>query len=196
MLLIGLTGGIATGKSTVANMFGRLGAKIFNADSATHQLMNKPEIITAIAKVFPKSLVNRAIDRRILGDIVFLSEGNLMKLENIIHPEIEKLRLKFIQNMQKLGVKKLIFDIPLLFETNMENDLDYIITTNCPPYIQKQRAISRNLMTEEKYNKIITQQMPQYERINRADMVIETGLGKAHTMQQVKELNILFNKKQ
>ena len=189
MIILGLTGSIATGKSTVARMIGRFQLPVFDADLAVHQMMQASHPVYArIIKAFPKAKGKGQIDRKALGGIVFEDEAKLDELESIIHPEVRKAEIAFIEKAQREGKKAALLDIPLLFESGADALCDLTVLCYCPPFIQKQRAMRRAGMTEEKFARILASQMPQDEKLELADVVIDTGLGKAHSMKQIKRL--------
>jgi dephospho-CoA kinase len=203
MIIIGLTGSIGMGKSTVASQFALLGAKICSADACVHKLMsNGGAAVAAVQKNFPTAVSTSPsgrwqgegfIDRKILGKIVFADKQKLLLLENILHPLVQKMEDNFCVRAKKLGAKIAVLDIPLLFETDGHERVDYTVVVSAPAFIQKQRVMTRKNMTEEKFERIIASQMQDLEKRNRADFVIPTGLGKAYSFKQVKQLilNIL-----
>ncbi len=186
MVVIGLTGSIGMGKSTIARQFSALGAKICSADACVHKLMSKGgKAVAEIEKYFPEAVKSGSVDRQILGKIVFSDKIKLTKLENILHPLVQKMEDDFIAKVRRLGAKLVILDIPLLFETNGHERVDFTVVTSAPYFIQKQRVMARKNMTTEKFERIIASQMQDLEKRNRADFVIPTGLGKAYSFRRV-----------
>ena len=189
MIVIGLTGSIGMGKSTVARQFAVLGAKVCSADACVHKLMGKGgKAVAEIEKYFPTSVKNGAVDRKILGQIVFADKTKLRELENILHPLVQKMEDDFIARMRHIGVKLVVLDIPLLFETGGHERVDFTAVVSAPAFIQKQRVMARKNMTTEKFERIIANQMHDHEKRNRADFIIPTSLGKAYSFKLVKEL--------
>lgn len=189
MIRVGLTGGIASGKSTVAKQFATLGAAIFDADATVHQLMRHDKnLIQTITKLFPEAIENEHISRQKLGKIVFQEPDKLKQLEAIVHPAVHDAEYRFIQQQCRLGKKLVICDIPLLFETGADARMDVNVLVSCPLFLQRIRALRRSNMTPEKLNAIMQQQMPLHEKRKRADFEIATGLGKAYSYQQVQTL--------
>lgn len=188
MIIIGLTGSIGMGKSTVSLQFALLGAKVANADDFVHQLMEKSEVIVEIAEIFPSAIIDKKIDRKILGQIVFADEKKRKILEKIIHPQVVELEEKFIKQQQKLGAKLVVLDIPLLFETGAEKRVDYSVVVTAPAFIQRQRVLKRQNMTQKKFEAIVASQMTDYEKRLRADFIISTGLGKADSFKCIKSI--------
>jgi len=175
------------GKSTVASQLALLGAKVCSADSIVHRLMKEGgEAVAQIREHFPAAVKNGIVDRRKLGDIVFASEEKRRLLEQIIHPLVVEEEEHFIDCERRRGAKLVVLDIPLLFETGADSRCDLVIVASAPYFIQKQRVLARPRMTPQRFQQILAQQMPDYEKRQLADIVIHTGLGKAHSMQQLK----------
>jgi len=178
MITIGVTGSIGVGKSTVANMIRDLGIPVHDADAAVAKFLSaEGDAVKMVAEEFPTTLKKDAsgkefIDKHELGKIVFNNKEKKQILENILHPMVITDSNLFIKEMEKLGHSITAFEIPLLFETNRDKDLDVTICVSCSPENQKMRILQRPRMTEEKFNSIIKEQMPDAEKRNRADYVI------------------------
>jgi len=188
MFVIGLTGGIATGKSTVARFFAYHGIPIINSDDIAHQLMTQPTVIEHISKFAPEVVEKNAVNRKKLGAIVFQDESLLNRLESLLHPLIRYSEHRTIEKMARLGKKTILIDIPLLFETRGVSSFDLVITTSCPERLQKSRAMARNGMTEAKLEAIMARQTSTVDKEAMANVIISTGLNKAHTMRQVQQM--------
>lgn len=189
MIVIGLTGSIGMGKTTVARQFAALGAKICSADVCVHKLMSKGGIAVAeIQDNFPTVVKDGVVDRKILGQIVFADKQKLTLLENILHPLVRQMEDDFCERAKRLGVKLMVLDIPLLFETDGEERVDYTVVVTAPEFVQRQRVMARKNMTETKFERIVASQMQDLEKRNHADFVIPTGLGKAYSFRMAKEL--------
>lgn len=189
MIVLGVTGSIGMGKSTVTRQFAALGARTISADTIVHKLLAKRgKAVRAVAKVFPEVVKNGAVDRKALGKIVFADKKRLAKLEAILHPMVVTEEERFVARHKSKGVKIVVLDIPLLFETGAERRMDRVVVVTAPPSIQRQRVLKRPHMTEEKFKRILKSQMPDIEKRKRADYVVETGQGKAHSFKRVKEI--------
>jgi dephospho-CoA kinase len=173
MKVIGLTGSIAMGKTTVANIFKSEGVPVFDSDDAVHQLYNSKEGANLIANFVPDAVKDHKVDRQILSKHVVANPTLLSKLEPIVHAEIRKMRQAFIDNASKQNHPLVLLDIPLLFETKADADVDSVIVVSAPKEVQRQRAMLRNGMTEEKLRRILERQMPDKEKRLRADYIIE-----------------------
>ena len=179
------------GKSTVASLFAHCGVPVHDSDKATHRAYEpKSPVFSEIARAFPKSWdrKTRTIDRQKLGQIVFADPDHRKTLENIIHPYVWSEQAKFISLHQKLGTDVALFDIPLLYETHSQARFDYVVVATAPDTLQRQRALSRPGMSEEKFQRIRASQMPNAEKVALADFVVHTGLGKAFSMREVKSI--------
>jgi dephospho-CoA kinase len=188
MIIIGLTGSIGMGKSTVSRQFAALGAKVANADDFVHQLMEKDDVISEISEVFPNAIIDKKIDRKILGKIVFADETKRKILEKILHPKVVELEEKFVKKQQKLGAKLVVLDIPLLFETGADARVDYAVVVSAPKDVQRRRVLARAGMSAEKFERILKTQMPDLEKKKRADFIIPTGLGKSYSFREVRRV--------
>ena len=196
MIVIGLTGSIGMGKSTVAGMFETLGVPCHDSDAAAHELMIPGsdayfEITAAFSPIeFPEIYEGKEkkINRKNLGKLVF-SEGKKREaLEYILHPYVQKAQQNFIRVQGALGRDMVCLDIPLLFETGAEVRVDYTVVCSASFDVQKARVMERAGMNEEKFHAIIEAQMPDGEKCARADFVVKTGLGRAESMKQVRKI--------
>jgi dephospho-CoA kinase len=189
MIVIGLTGSIAMGKSTVGKMLEYLGVPVHDSDQAVHRLLSEDtQTIQAIGGMFPGTVDAKTgmVDRAALGQIVFADPAKRKQLEDILHPRVREDQTDFILQSRQLGLKRVALDIPLLFETGADQRVDVVLVASAPAYIQRRRALARTGMTLEKFNYIKKSQLPDSEKRKRADYVIETGLGHAHSMTMLK----------
>lgn len=198
MIVIGLTGSIGMGKTTAANMLRGMGVPVHCSDDAVHELLApKGGAVAAVARAFPDAYDDKTggIDRRRLGAIVFGDAAKKAALEAILHPMVRDSQQKFLRTQGARGCKIAALDIPLLYETGAEKNLDYVMVVSAPALVQKQRVMARPGMTEEKFAAILKSQMPDVEKRRRADFVIPTGLGMAYTRSELeKVINKLRNK--
>ena len=172
MIVLGLTGGIAMGKSRAAAMFRAYGVPVFDADAEVHALMAPGGAATApVAAAFPGCLgPDGGVDRGELGRRVLGDPPALRRLEAIVHPLV------------RAGVRLVLLDIPLLFETGGEERVDAVAVVSASPLLQAQRALRRPGMTPEKLRRILAQQVPDAERRKRADFVLPSGYDAAGTL--------------
>ena len=197
MKIIGLTGGIGMGKSTIANAFRRAGIPVFDADATVHE-MYRPggAAVRAIGAVFPDVVVNDAIDRAKLRELVVGDPSKFATLERLVHPLVLRREIAAARRARQRGQRALLIDNPLLFEMNLtprdkathERLLGQILVASAPEAIQVYRVRRRGKMSEAQIRAVIAKQMPDTEKRRRADIVIRTGLSRNHTLQQVRRL--------
>jgi len=187
-LVIGLTGGIGSGKSFVLNLFKSAGFCTFNYDTVVHELLaSGSEVFNEILAHFPDVLVDDKISRELLGRQVFSSPQKLTILESILHPAARKLEYSFVAENKKLG-KASIVEVPLLLEKHREKDFDIIVVTDSPLDTRRIRVLKRGGMSEQKLDSIIRQQVSDEYRKLKADIIIDTSYDEAHTIIQFKDL--------
>ena len=176
MMLIGITGSIAMGKSEAARYLASLGFPVFDSDSAVHQLYDSEQGAELIRPLVPEAIVDGKVNRPRLSEVVLNNKQLLGELEKRVHAEIQNRRNAFVDEARAAGAKAVILDIPLLFETGVETYLDKVIVTSAPLGIQRARALARPGMTPERLDLILTLQMPDAEKRKRADAVIDSSL--------------------
>lgn len=175
MIVIGLTGGIAMGKSEVARILRAEGVPVFDADKEVHRLYDSPEGGGLVKPIAPTAIMDGKVDRTQLSRLLLEDPGLLKKLEAIVHAEIRKRRQHFLDTQRREGRGLVALDIPLLFETGAEKDVDVTVVVSAQPAIQHERAMARPGMTEEKLAMVLKRQMPDAEKRARAGHVIETN---------------------
>lgn len=175
MIIIGLTGSIGMGKSTVAAMFIREGVPLFDADQAVHQLQGTGgALLGAIEARFPGTTGPEGVDRQKLGAAVFGNAEALRALERIVHPAVAALRRDFLQRNRSRPI--VILDIPLLFERKGWKSVDQILVVSAPAWKQRKRVLARSGMSYAKFTKIRKLQLPDAQKRKRADFIINTGI--------------------
>lgn len=185
--LIGLTGSIGMGKSTVAAMFERAGIPVFDADAEVRKMQGPGgELLPAIEEAFPGSTGPDGVDRDALGKLVFGDKEALKKLESITHPAVGLKRAQFFE--KNAAAPMLVFDIPLLFEGGGQGVFDAVVVVSAPAEIQRERVLARPGMTEEKFEHILGLQVPDAEKRERADYIVDTGTTLKETEAQVAAL--------
>jgi dephospho-CoA kinase len=180
LIVIGLTGSIAMGKSTVAAMFKEFGAPVFDSDEAVHKLY-AGAAAEEIEAAFPGVLADGAIDRARLAERVLSDALALRRLEAIVHPKVATARGEFLKAAAAQGRRAAVADIPLLFESSAEKSVDLVVVVSAPESVQKARALARTGMTEARFAAIVAKQMPDREKRRRAHFVIETDRSIAAT---------------
>ena len=187
MIKVALTGSIGMGKSTVARMFEAAGVPLFDADKVVRELQGPGGgLVERIGELFPGCVRSGTLDRECLAEIVLRDRDKLTVLEGIVHPAVQDAREAFVENHR--GNRAVIFEIPLLFETRSEAEFDKVIVVSAPPHLQRERAMRRPGMTDEKLASILARQMPDEEKRQRADFVIDTSGDLSTTESQVREI--------
>jgi len=176
MLLIGLTGSIGMGKSTTADMFRAEGAPVYDSDRLVHDIYDGPAAME-IERAFPGATAGGAVDRNRLASLVLGDAEAMKRLEAIVHPLVWEGRRRFLEEQARRGVKIAVLDIPLLFETGADKDVDAIVVVTAPKSLQRARVLSRANMTEEKFESILGRQTPDEEKRRRADFIVHTDAG-------------------
>ncbi|QYM71873.1 dephospho-CoA kinase [Pseudochrobactrum sp. Wa41.01b-1] len=187
MIKLGLTGSIGMGKSTTAQIFADRGVPVYDADAVVHQLYQS-EAVPLIADAFPEAVIDGQVDRKILSASVLGKPEQFKKLENIVHPLVHAKEQQFLRDAEAKGAKLVVLDIPLLFETGGTNRVDKILVVSAPYEMQRERVLSRENMTEEKFQSILARQMPDAEKRAKADFIVDTGQDKEFARQQVSEI--------
>lgn len=185
--IIGLTGSIGMGKSTVAAIFEAAGVPVFDADASVRAMQGPDgELNAAIEEAIPGSTGPEGVNREALGKLVFGDREKLAVLEAIVHPAVGAKRAKFLEDNAVAPL--IVFDIPLLFEGGGNKNVDVVVVVSAPAEVQRERVLARPGMTEEKFEHILSLQTPDAEKRAGADHVIDTGTTMEETEAQVLEL--------
>lgn len=193
MLIVGLTGGIATGKSTVSRRFAELGAEVIDADLIAREIVEPGEpALMEIHRLFGPSVIDEEgrLDRAALAEIVFRDAHARKKLEAIIHPRVRGRMRSRVERVKEEGrAPVVICDIPLLFETQVNLDwIDRTLVVYAPPDVQRERLMARNGLSEDEAERRIQAQIPVAEKVRRADYVIDNSGDLVETLKQVDRL--------
>jgi dephospho-CoA kinase len=187
--IIGLTGGIGMGKSTAAAAFRRAHIPVFDADASVHRLQARGgRAIAAIEAAFPGTTRNGSLDRIALRQAALGRPDALKRLEAIIHPMVKDDEGAFLARARRSGARIVVLDVPLLFETWGHRKLDKAVVVSAPRSVQIHRVRLRRRMSAADVEAVIARQMPDVEKRRRADVVIRTGLSRAHTLRSLKRL--------
>lgn len=186
-LKLGLTGSIGMGKSTTAGFFRDFGVPVWDADAAVHESYAEGgAAVGPVSQIAPAATVQGFVDRGVLKRMISEDSGLLAKIETAIKPVLGQSRIDFLDANSAAPV--LLFDIPLLYETDAETWLDYVLVVTAPLNIQKQRVFMRGTMSEDLFNTILSRQMPDVEKRALADFIFDTSKGMDHTKAEVKAL--------
>ena len=175
-MILGLTGGIGTGKSTVANMLKKRGIPVVDTDLISREVIEYPEIIEKIKLEISNEVFdfNNKLDRKKMSEIVFKNQEKLKKLNEIMHKEILKKMWLEVEKLKK-NHKIIVLDIPLLFEINMEKEVDKILLIYASKEIQLKRIMERDCRSREEAIKIINSQIPLYKKREKSDYIIQNN---------------------
>jgi dephospho-CoA kinase len=187
MVVLGLTGSIGMGKSTVARMFAEEGVPVFDADAVVHRLQGQQgSLVAAIEQQFPGTTGAQGVDRSALAERVLAAPDALQRLEALVHPAVAREREAFLAAHHEAPVA--VLDIPLLFEKGGAELVDKIAVVSADPEVQRLRALARPGMTPEKYLRILGHQLPDEDKRARADFVIPTGCSIEETRASVRRI--------
>lgn len=189
MILLGLTGSIGMGKSTTAGLFADAGAAVWSADAAVHALYQVGgAAVGPVEAAFPGVVVAGAVDRERLAQALGRDDGAFRQLESIVHPLVARSRGAGLAMARDRGVRLAVLDIPLLFETGGHAGVDAVVVVTADAAIQAERVLARPGMTPQRFEAILARQMPDAEKRQRADFVIDTGLGLDSARAQVRQI--------
>lgn len=187
MIVLGLTGSIGMGKSTTAKMFAEAGVPVHDSDEAVHRLYSG-KAAPLVEEAFPGTVVDGVVDRTRLAGIVLGDRDALKRLEAIVHPLVRADADAFLKQSREAGAKIAVLDIPLLFETGGRDRVDRVVVVTAPAEVQRERVLARPGMTVEKFEAILAKQVPDAQKRERADYVIDTGNGMEAARRQVEAI--------
>ena len=164
MIVLGLTGSIGMGKSTAGEMFADRGVPVISADEIVHSLYSG-KAAPLIEAAFPGTVDDGTVDREKLSRAVLDNEPAFRQLEAIVHPLVEEERREFVENQRRDGKSLVVLDIPLLFESGGETAVDKVVVVSCGAQQQRQRVLKRPGMTEDKFQAILSRQVPDAENV-------------------------------
>ncbi|MCB1509388.1 MAG: dephospho-CoA kinase [Hyphomicrobiaceae bacterium] len=184
MLIIGLTGSIGMGKSTVAKRFVTQGVPVCDADALVHEIYRGPSV-ALIEAAFPGVVVDGAVDRAKLSAQLMAAPSRFKDLEAIVHPLVKAEEIAFLQASAGQNAPMAVLEVPLLFETHGDARVDVTVVVSAPADVQRRRVLERPGMTEDKLDQILSRQVSDAEKRRRADFVVDTGVDLEETFAQV-----------
>ena len=185
--VLGLTGSIAMGKTTVSNMFRDLGVPVWCADNAVKELYKKNGAATkVIYKQYPNVVTENGVDKNKLRDLIHVKNSILKNIEQIVHPLLENSKSKFLKKYKHLPI--VIFDIPLLFEKQLEKDFDAVLVVTASNVTQRSRVLARKNITKRDFQLIKRNQLGEKEKIKRANFLINTDRNLVETKNEVVQI--------
>jgi dephospho-CoA kinase len=190
MLRIGLTGGIASGKSTVADLLRQAGIPVIDADVlARRAVAPGSPALDAIRRRFPSVVDEQGrLDREALGRVVFSDPAARADLNAIVHPAVRRLAHEEMAEAERRGERAAVYDVPLLFEAGLEGDFDLVVVVNVPPAVQLERLMRRDGRSRQEAEDRIRAQMALSDKARRAGLVIDNGGSLEETRRQVDAL--------
>lgn len=187
MIVLGLTGSIGMGKSTVAQMFRDEGVPVFDADACVHRLQGPGgALVAAIESALPGTTGPDGVNRAALGRAVLGDDSAMRRLEAIVHPAVQAERTAFLTAHADASL--VVVDVPLLLETGGDKAVDKVLVVSAEPAVQEARVLARPGMTKEKFAAILARQLPDVEKRARADHIIATDIPLAETREKVRAL--------
>ena len=187
MLILGLTGSIGMGKSTTAKLFAEAGVPVYDADAIVHEVY-AGEAAPAIEAAFPGTTIDGKVDRARLSAKVLHDPAAIRQLEQIVHPMLRSYHQKFLEDAERSGAPVAVIDVPLLFETGGEKRVDAVVVVTTSPENQRERILARGTMTPEAFDSILARQLPDAEKRQRADFVVDTSHGLEPVRDQIRDI--------
>jgi dephospho-CoA kinase len=187
MMILGLTGSIGMGKSTTAKLFAEAGVPVYDADAMVHKLY-EGDAAPAIEAAFPGTTADGKVDRQKLSARVVHDPAAIKQLEQIVHPMLGASRRKFFHDAEQSGAAVAVVDVPLLFETGGEKRVDAVVVATTSPENQRERILARGTMTHQALDAILARQMPDAEKRQRADFVVDTSHGLDPVRAQIRDI--------
>jgi dephospho-CoA kinase len=174
MFILGLTGSIGMGKSTTARFFREAGVPVHDSDAVVHRLY-AGEAVAPVEEAFPGTVVDGKVDRAKLSERLIGSPEAIKRLEAIVHPLVRAVSQRFMQEHAARGARTIVLDIPLLFETGGEKNVDAVVVVSAPPDVQRARVLSRPGITAEWLEALLARQMPDAQKRARAHFVVDSS---------------------
>src|SRR6202790_451166 len=187
MLILGLTGSIGMGESTTAKLFAEAGVPVYDADAIVHEVY-AGEAAPAIEAAFPGTTIDGKVDRAKLSAKVVHDPAAIRQLEQIVHPMLRSYHQKFLEDAERSGAPVAVIDVPLLFETGGEKRVDAVVVVTTSPENQRERILARGSMTAEAFDSILARQLPDAEKRQRADFVVDTSHGLEPVRDQIRDI--------
>ena len=187
MRVLGLTGSIGMGKSTTAKLFAEAGVPVYDADATVH-MVYQGEAAPAIEAAFPGTTTDGEVDRAKLSARLVHDPAAIRQLEQIVHPMLRAYHQKFLDDAERSGAPVAVVDVPLLFETGGDKRVDAVVVVTTDPEIQRRRVLARDNMTSEMLDAIMARQLPDIEKRQRADFIVDTSHGPGPVRARIKEI--------
>ena len=185
MIILGVTGSVGMGKTEAGKYFLKNNIDVFDCDKEIANFYNKKDTIFEIKKNFPATICNNKVDKNALANIVFNDKSKLDILEELLYKKLAKTQFFWLR--QKIREKKnlLVFDVPLLFEKDNIKKYDFVMVLSCSKALQRTRVLKRQGWNEERYEKTLKEQIPDYTKQTLADITIKSDRGKRYLNQAI-----------
>jgi dephospho-CoA kinase len=187
MKILGLTGSMGMGKSTTAKLFAEAGVPVYDADATVHMIY-QGEAVPVIEAAFPGTTDNGKVDRSRLSASVVHDPLAIKRLEAIVHPMLRAHHQQFLDEAERSGAPVAVVDVPLLFETGGDKRVDAVVVVTTSPEIQRERILARGTMTSEALEGLLARQMPDAEKRQRADFVVDTSSGLDPVRERIRDI--------
>lgn len=189
MYLIGLTGSIGMGKSLTASLFQEEGVPCYDADAAVHRLYEKNgAAVKPIGALVPEAIIDGVVDRAILGQHVLKDAAKLKALEAIVHPLAGQEQMQFMLDNEAAKTPSVVLDVPLLFENGGDKYVDSVVVVSAPFELQRKRVLARPGMSEERFQDILSKQVPDDEKRARAEFIVDSSISIEDARAQVRAI--------
>jgi len=189
MITVGLTGSIGMGKSATGALFEAQGCPVYDADAEVHRIYARGgAAVEPVGEAFPGVIKDGAVDRAALSARVVGDHGAMDRLNHIVHPLLGESRRAFFQRAVQSGAQIVVLDIPLLFETGGERNVDAVVVVSAPADVQRARVLAREGMTEAKLDAILARQMADADKRARAHFIVDTSQGMDGARAQVRDI--------
>ena len=197
MVILGLTGSIGMGKTTAARMLSGLGVPVCDSDALVHGMLARGGgAVDPVGAAFPGVVRDGAVDRAAMAAKVFNDQAALARLEAIIHPLVRLAQGRFLRTQAARRQSLVALDVPLLFESSTHELCDVVAVVTAPAFLQEARVMGRPGMSRARFEGILARQMPDLEKRRRADFVIQSGVGRRHSLQRLREIVRLLRQRQ
>lgn len=195
MIVIGLTGSIGMGKTETARMFAAEGIPVSESDAIVHRLYDRDgAAVKPVEALVPGVVAKGRIDRERLAKHLGAHPQDFARLEAIVHPLVRAEQEKFLKEARRQKSRLAVLDIPLLFETGRDRDVDKIVVVSAPADVQRRRVLARPQMTAEKFAAILARQLPDEEKRARADFIVDSSRGLNHARAEVRRIIALLSR--
>ena len=185
MIILGVTGSVGMGKTEAGKYFIKNNIDVFDCDKVIAALYNKKDTIIEIKKKFPSTIFKRKVDKNALANIVINDKKKLELLEGLLYKKLKKEQSLWIRKKIREKKKLLVFDVPLLLEKDNIKRYDMVIVLSCNKALQKRRVLKRQGWNEDRYEKTLKIQIPDYIKQKRADIIIKSDRGKRHLYEEI-----------